>query len=92
MMVAPAWCSAAVLLVAAVAHAAPQCAEYVRRGYCHEEKFATYLSRHCPNACSGAASASAVEEDAACANWAAEGYCTHPQFVRARATIEPPAA
>ena len=58
----------------------PQCAEYVRRGYCGQEKYDQYMSRHCPDACRGP-SGPAPQEDEACANWAAEGYCTHEQFV-----------
>lgn len=65
------------VLVAALA--AQQCADYVARGYCQDAKYQSYMSRHCPDACSGGAPA--PPEDEACGSWAAEGYCTHPQFV-----------
>ena len=68
---------------AELALAAVQCAEYARRGYCHEDKYKTYLSRHCPDSCrpAGSGSATATQEDEACANWVKEGYCEHTHFI-----------
>ena len=77
-------CVVGAALLCLVADAAPDCKDYVRRGYCHDDKFAKYMARHCPDTCGGSAAggqAAEVQEDEACANWAAEGYCTHPQFV-----------
>ena len=57
--------------------ATQQCDDFVKRGYCHEKKYETYMSRHCPDACGAQPEA---QEDEACGNWASEGYCTHEQF------------
>ena len=72
--------TATALLLAAIscARAAPNCDEYTKKGYCLEDKFKSYMNKHCPGACDAPA---AAQEDEACGNWAAEGYCTHPQFV-----------
>ena len=67
---------------AELARAAVQCDEYARRGYCNDDKYKAYLSRHCPDSCSSAGSgtSAASQEDEACAQWVSEGYCEHTHF------------